>query len=95
MLKILIVEVNQRVQKKFDSLNCHIGDEMKYCHYSVDETSFQTAWTTDMSGFRPATKSSFMTALQKIDYILIKSRYHAYPSDVRYVCVGLLRCEWK
>jgi len=26
-----------------------------------------------------------MTVLQKIDYILIKSRYHAYPGDVRYV----------
>jgi len=27
-----------------------------------------------------------MTALQKIDYILIKLHYHAYPAEVRYVC---------
>jgi len=26
-----------------------------------------------------------MTVLQNISYILIKSRYHAYPSEVRYV----------
>jgi len=33
-----------------------------------------------------------MTVLQKIDYILIKSRYHAYPSDVRYISSVLLDC---
>jgi len=53
--------------------------------YNVNEILFQTAWTTDVSGLRPATKSAFMTVLQKIDYILIKSCYHAYPSDVQYV----------
>jgi len=54
---------------------------------------FQTAWTTDARGLRPATKSAFMTILQNISYVLIKSRYHAYPTDVRYVCPVLFVCS--
>jgi Laminin B (Domain IV) len=45
--------------------------------------AFQAGWFRDRRGFQRASKQDLMTVLQKVEFILIKSRYFAQQQEAR------------
>ncbi len=48
-------------------------------------TFFQSGWTSDEQGLRPATREQLMDILADVEYILLKSKYDPYQREVRLV----------